>query len=62
MCVPAFFQSLPEFGPYLAEKESRIAAYKKSIDAQEEFVPEVHRPVFKPSKPVPSVKVSYMYM
>ena len=50
-------QALPEFGPYLNEKESKIAAYKKSIDPATEFQPEVHRPAYKPSVEVPTIKV-----
>lgn len=50
-------QPLPEFGPYLNEKEGKIAAYKKSIDPATEFQPEVHRPAYKPSTEVPAIKV-----
>ena len=50
-------QALPEFGPYLQEKEQRIAAYKKQINPAQERKPEVHRPPFKPTKPIPTVKV-----
>ena len=51
-------QSLPEFGPYLAEKEHYIADYKKTVVPVEEFAPEVQRPAYRPSRPVPTVKVS----
>ena len=51
-------KALPEFGPYLKKKEEHIAAYKKEINRLEENPPEVHRPAYKPTKPVPHVKVS----
>ena len=49
---------MPEFGPYLKEKEERIANYKKTIGPLKEFLPESHRPPYKPTKPIPAVKVS----
>lgn len=49
-------KALPEFGPYLNEKERRIAAYKKTLAPLEESQAEVHRPAHQPSKPVPAVK------
>ncbi len=52
-----FPQALPEFGPYLAEKERRIANYKKGVEPLDEGVAEVHRPPYKISKPVPSLRV-----
>lgn len=51
-------QSLPSFGPYLKEKEELIGNYKKTIEVLEEHQLDNSRPVYKPSKPVPSVKVS----
>ena len=48
---------MPEFGPYLKEKEERIASYKKTVDPLKEFPPENHRPPYKPTKPIPAVKV-----
>ena len=50
-------QSLPEFGPYMEEKERKVAAYKASIVPLEEFPAAVHRPALQPSRPVASVKV-----
>ena len=52
-----FLQALPEFGPYLSEKERRIAEYKKTVNPLEETKPEVHRPAYKTSKPVPTIQV-----
>lgn len=49
-------KSLPEFGPYLKEKDEMISDYKKSITPLTEFSPETHRPSYKPNKPVPAVK------
>ena len=52
-----FSSDLLEFGPYLREKEECIASYKKTIDPLKEFPPENHRPPYKPTKPIPAVKV-----
>ncbi|XP_064387125.1 dihydropyrimidine dehydrogenase [NADP(+)]-like [Halichondria panicea] len=49
-------KALPEFGPYLAEKERRIAEYKKGVEPLDEGVAEVHRPPYEISKPVSSLK------
>ena len=54
-------QSLPEFGPYIMEKEERIASYKKTIDPLKEFPPENHRPPYKPTKPIPGWNGSRNY-
>ena len=51
-------KALPEFGPFLKEKEEKIAAYKKGIDPLKEHQPEVHRPAYGTTKPIPHVKVS----
>ena len=51
-------QPLPEFGPYLKEKEDKIAAYKKTINPSADFQPEVHRPAYQLSREVPAIKVS----
>ena len=48
---------MPEFGSYLKEKEQLISEYKKTITPLEEFSAEMHRPSYKPNKPVPTVKV-----
>ena len=50
-------QSLPEFGPYMEEKEKKVAAYKASIVPLEEFPAAVHRPALQPSRPIASVQV-----
>ena len=50
-------QSLPEFGPYLKEKEKKIAGYKASIQPVSEFLPAIHRPSLTPSSTIPSVQV-----
>ena len=50
-------QALPEFGPYLTEKEMRVAEYKKTVDPLKEYKPEVHRPAYKTTKPIPTLKV-----
>ena len=34
-----------------------MAAYKKTVDPVKEFKPASHRPAYRPSKPVPAVKV-----
>ena len=52
-----FSQSLPEFGPYMEEKERKVAAYKASIVPLEEFPAAVHRPALQPSRPIASVQV-----
>ncbi len=59
-CTLVYFpvQALPEFGPYLAEKERRIAEYKKGVEPLDEGVAEVHRPPYEISKPVSSLKVT----
>lgn len=50
-------KSLPEFGPYWKEKTQKIATYKQSIESiLDETTAEEHRPAFKPSRPIPSVK------
>lgn len=50
-------KSLPNFGPYLMEKESLVAKHKeKIILLSKEFEPETVRPAFKPDKAVPLVK------
>ena len=50
-------KALPEFGPFLKEKEERIAEYKKGVDPLEENKPEVHHPAYGTTKPIPHVKV-----
>ena len=60
LSLPASFppQSLPEFGPYLQEKEGKVAAYKASIQPVTEFSPAIHRPPLTPSSSsIPSVQV-----
>ena len=54
----SLLQSLPEFGPYLKEKEERIAGYKASIQPVAEFSPAIHRPPITPSSSIPSVQVT----
>jgi len=49
-------KALPEFGPYLKEKEERIASYKRGTNPLQEQTPEIHRPPFTPTKPIPTVK------
>jgi dihydropyrimidine dehydrogenase (NADP+) len=49
-------KSLPEFGPYLKEKEERIAGYKASIQPVAEFSPATHRPPITISSSIPSVQ------
>ncbi len=53
----SLIQSLPSFGPYLHEKETKIAEYKKTVDPATEFKPEVHRPTYR-TKEIPAVKVT----
>ena len=42
---------------YLEEKEEHIASYKKMIDPLKEFPPENQRLPYKPTKPIPAVKM-----
>ncbi|XP_065905312.1 dihydropyrimidine dehydrogenase [NADP(+)]-like [Dysidea avara] len=49
-------KSLPSFGPYLKKKEELIADYKKTIEVLDEYPLNNSRPVYKTSKPIPSVK------
>jgi len=52
-----FFQSYPEFGSFLKEKQEKISAYKKSTGPLKDHTPEVHRPAFKLSGDVPRISV-----
>ncbi len=53
-----FVQALPDFGPYLSEKERRVAEYKRSVEPLEVGVVEQHRPPYKITKHIPTLQVS----
>ena len=57
MCL---LQSLPNFGPYVKERERIVARHKEKVDLlSKDFQPEKVRPAIKPDKPAPLVKVQF---
>ena len=58
MSIFYVLQGIPNFGPYRAQREEALGAYKEKADLlDEENKPKPHRPHAQPKLPVPTVKV-----
>jgi dihydropyrimidine dehydrogenase (NADP+) len=50
-------QHLPNFGPFMKEREKKIAEFKKSDDLlAENYQPKPLRPANEPARPVPAIR------
>ena len=57
MVVFCLLQHLPNFGPFLKEREKRVAEFKKTDDLlAEAYQPKPQRPANKPSGFVPPIR------